>query len=569
MLTLIEQKIKRQIELGAKPKILFLDLDGTIFKENYEIIFAPFFNLQTLKLLKNNSIPFCIVTGRLFWNNLSEIEMYLHGLPKPDAIILKDGAEIIFRNKNNKLENDTFFLKDKKTIPDNLFKMDNLKFKKIDPYLYVSHINNLNVKKLLEIKSYTQNTYKNLWNLSFSESLRRKNTKDNFSGTLFLKDKNLGKHTAIRYLLSVIENKIKEKIDVFIFGDASVDVPMLSLKGNNIHSFLVNPKPLAKNLALKNKKIKIILTSGPKAILEILKTTVLTDGIIDSKKHLSKAQNNPMRKIILFLEPMLNKIIDSKLSPNDISLLGLNKTTRGLDLIYASKNKFKQFYGLYLFLFGNFIDLLDGIRARSENKNKKLKNNSNYNNLDGQIVDVFCDRFKEFYFFYKKPKPANILANQPDHALSCILPSIARTANEILNQTVSEKDEKKGSMLDRIFLMFKSIYFYALGFSEISQKIDNKIYLNNLETFKNRIKKINYERLNDSHYKIINKFQKNALIRLKFLLKLYNVELEFYDKKIENKLISFQINRLQSLPILAFINIKKEEKLFELFKKIT
>ncbi len=288
--------------------------------------------------------------------------------------------------------------------------------------------------------------------------------------------------------------------------------------------------------------------------------------------NLSKAQNNSMRKILQIFEPILNRIIDSKLSPNEISLLGLNKSIHGLNKIFNSKNISVKFYGFYLFSFGEFLDLLDGIRARSQGKARSVKGKEKthqklyispltLNTLNGQLLDGFCDRVKEFYYFYKKTN------FNKQFGISCILPSIARAANELLNQTVSEKDEKGGSMLDRTRLIFISLFFYILGFTKKSLQIDQIIYERNLATFSNRINKINFEKLEKyppaGGEKDLNEFQKKALIRLKFYLKLYKEEqLVCHSEQGEE----FQfIKKLDQLKILKSVNLKNEEKLFSLF----
>lgn len=217
--------------------------------------------------------------------------------------------------------------------------------------------------------------------------------------------------------------------------------------------------------------------------------------------NFSLAQNSKLRIIEKIFEPLLDRLLDKDLAPNDISFLGLNKIIQGIDEIERGN----KIIGLWHYTLGNLTDVLDGIRARRPNgkasivKRKeflklKVKRYMQYSNdIPGQLVDGFCDRAREFYqIFYRNKKQLNnqTIEQSVLTATSCFLPSIARAKAESEGIIVKEKDEKGGSSIDRTKLLFLSLIYYILGNVKKSQEIDRKIYENNMATYQNRLSKV-------------------------------------------------------------------------------
>jgi hypothetical protein len=161
-------------------------------------------------------------------------------------------------------------------------------------------------------------------------------------------------------------------------------------------------------------------------------------------------------------------------------------TKQAIDIVYTGKKPtvVQKAKAWHLYISGNLTDIFDGIRARSYHINA--------NQIPGQLVDVFCDRAKEFYQLEKR---ANRRDNEAYYqtllaAISCILPSLARAQAEANNIIVKEQDTKGGSMLARTRRLFLSLLFDTIGLKNLSYEIDKKIYKTNLSTFQNRLKQI-------------------------------------------------------------------------------
>jgi len=538
--------------------IVFADVDGTLFTPGWQLITAPFYNLQTSRILKKYHIPLILVTGRPTWTNTSEWQMKLLGLPLADAIIFDAGTTMYHRLLNGKLEKDTSWEKrvflNKKPIEEfmiSYLRRQNIPFdlKKNDYSAIRITITRFPVSHMGKVKQDILTQFPDNVQVLFTEKLLKENTVDIFSGDLLILSKTAGKDHAIQYLL---EKYYPNKFHAFIFGDATIDVPMLSMAMNPkkilLSQCLVHPTSLAKQLMLeeqkKNKNIIISDKEGPEFILETVK---------EYMRKFSPAQNSRARRMVQPFENILDKIIDSRLTPNEISFLGLEKLKHGVDLVYGKTNFLLKIKGLYLYAFGNLTDVLDGIRARRLVVNQQIP---------GQLVDVFCDRAKEFYQVFmrvKKEKEVNALMT----AITCILPSIARAQAEISGIIVKEQDEKGGSMLQRTKRLFLALFYdVALDNHEKVFQIDKEIYERNVATFENRIRGSKLYGLPEGK----NMFQKNALERFILLVQLLQEENEIIHDFLKQDQKNVEHYKKQSLKLLKNyleIDVKEMRKKYQ------
>src|SRR5258708_862253 len=253
--------------------ILFLDFDGTIFTPDAHIITAPRYNLQIKSLLDREHIPFVIVTGRSDWNFRSEIELALLGLPKPDAIIAGAGTIIYYRLENGQLGLDTSWqnmmqscsiqwknvkkiLWNQETILQIIHPLlpasISIRPKTHDRHLIRLYAKEIAIKVLLQMKKNLEDHFTNGLKILFTEKLLQKNSLEIFSGDIILVPATAGKENAVTYILKNLHSDSKPTINVLCFGDATIDIDMLTLKSKpnqfTIQTYGVNLQPLAKKL---------------------------------------------------------------------------------------------------------------------------------------------------------------------------------------------------------------------------------------------------------------------------------------------------------------------------------
>ncbi|HEX7042342.1 MAG TPA: HAD family hydrolase [Patescibacteria group bacterium] len=629
MVNLISNQDTASLKLHQEksPLLFFTDFDGTLFSPNHNILSAPFYNSKISSILKSNNMPFILVTGRSGWEEIDRTQLSLLGLPKPDAVVTANGTVIFHLLTNNSYlrdfeweslmqyskitwQNDQKETWNKLAITNEIRKYLLSKGYQFliatgNTFLIRIRFANIPTFQLEEMRKEILTLFPSGLRIIYTEKLLRQNTLKIFSGEMLVTPKFGGKDNAVKYLLEkysretlgkkemntnknlwVNEDENLAPIRGIILGDATVDVPMLTLKNNpkyyNLYQFLVHPTPLAKksveDAKRTNDHLFILPGDGPKEILKVLnkffenqnfnfsynfkslenknngknsssnnfedsQTNIRYDKaeavsspsqrpfyernpLVGSKgketkiptkpSSLSPAQNNPIRQIVRKFEPLLDKLTDQNLTPNEVSFLGLTQLSKGLKSLYKSNSTpLQKIHGLYDFGFGNLTDVLDGIRARRQQelsvKPKEIKKNKtnklspspltvNGNAIPGQLVDGFADRAKEFMQlftrakkrFVTKPKQyKNITIKQETFtllaALSCALPSIARAQVEITGKTVAERDAKGGSMIDRTKKMFGSILLDTIGAHQKSQDIDKDIFDSNIATFKNRL----------------------------------------------------------------------------------
>lgn len=552
-----QETIKEKVDAQKEPKVFFADVDGTLFSPNQNILTAPFYNRKTAAYLKQNNIPVILVTGRSDWGSIDKTQLELLGF-HPDCIITANGT-VIYQQLTNHIysrdmEWEAVMQYSKVKRPDGKVESWNKSeiTSVIKEYLLTQdHPFTLGTGNtfLIRIKFITiplthlEKIRKDILTLFpsglrviYTEKLLRKNTLSIFSGEILITPKFGGKDNAVTYILEKYAKQTQKVLHAFLFGDATVDIPMLTLKEKpqyySLSQFLVHPTPLAKKSAetaqQTNPHLHILLGDGPKEILKIVKEELsvkrqpltfprlLEEGqaevvskhepsaiartpalqkIKQSQQYnnipiklptLSPAQNNPIRQLITYAEPLLDRLVDKNLSPNEVSFLGLTKLQEGLTQLYSEKSSIlKKLNGLYKYGFGNLTDVLDGVRARRSDK--KTEN--------GQLVDGFSDRTKEFMQLFIRGKK-RMQTNEPLAvqtfltALCCALPSIARAQVEIAGKTVQERDEKGGSMIDRTRKLFSSIILDTIGVRTQSEAIDQQIYSSSIATFQNRLNAI-------------------------------------------------------------------------------
>lgn len=511
---------------------IFVDFDGTVFTLDKNLVVAPFYNTYLKYLLERKKIPLIIVTGRADWATKAEAQAILLGLPKADAVIAGAGTTIYYRLPNGhlgkdaswekKIQQSTVQWEDGKKVTWNqeillqkissmLPKEISIFPKTIDPYLIRLRAKEIPISKLNQWKKAIELYFFDTIQVIFAEKLLQKNSTTIFSGHILIAPKGAGKEKAVSYMLTTLSDLLTRTtkttipvIQAFCFGDATVDTPMLLLKPQlpkfTIKTYGVNLTPFAKkNLQDSintNPQVHIIETPpSPKAIVDVVKNIVTS---LETNRYekatitkLSPAQNNWTRRLLHPFELFLDTFYNKNLTANAISLQGLAMVKKSMTILYGEKPAtfFEKCNAWQLYITGIFADIFDGIRAR----NTSPKNTSE---IPGQLVDVFCDRAKEFCQLYQRGRIRLDRQQKKLHketsyqtflaAISCILPSIARAEAEIYGIVVKEKDSKGGSMSTRTKNLCLSILLDTLGFSKFSYVLDKKIYVNNIATFQNR-----------------------------------------------------------------------------------
>ena len=574
------QKVRQQ----ENPIVLFSDIDGTLFSPNFNLITSPVFNIQTTANLKERTIPFVIVTGRSFWRRVDQYHLKLLGVPEPDAVITANGSIIFYKTRSGYVSDfvwqgamqstkvtDTQGNSEswnKSTITSEIkryLEESSLPYVlgKGNTYLIRIKLNKYPVSKIEKLRKDILQLFPKGIRVILTEKLLWENSLQTFSGEMLITPSTAGKDKALQYVLKNLAINKKQTIHGLIFGDATVDLPMLTMKEDakyyTLSQYGVHPTPLAyatlTEKAKTNQNIKILLGDGPKEILWTLRPDLRKNSgsefVVRSSekktmnyeqtnnelaKQLSPAQNNQARKVIRVFEGFLDRLVDKNLSPNEISFLGLQKLSTGLKLLQQNNAPIpSKAKGLYHYAFGNLTDILDGIRARRSDKKED----------NGQLVDGFSDRAKEFMQLFSRAKKRMHSNENPPlltllAALSCALPSIARAQVEISGKTVAEKDEKGGSMIDRTRRLFLSLLFDTFGVADQSEAVDEKILETNIATFQHRLtyssnKTGSSQLLRTIKIEHMNDFQKKALER--FLL--YVDVLQQEDKIIKKYLAKY------------------------------
>lgn len=544
----IPDKLKTQKSLHPYPIVACIDFDGTLYKTGKKIWRGVFYNRKTSAALAKNNVPLILVTGRATWSRFAKAEFRAFGMRKADCIITGAGVKIYYRDKNGTVTEDTTYaaklkestftyvdaLGGNNTMPWNKDRILEL-VRTSSVYRYFSKardadsmftlrfsVRNLSMTQLEQIKKNLESLFPHGVKVLIAEKLLLRNSINIYSGDILLVPSIAGKDGAIAYLLTTLSQAIKLPIEAYVFGDSSVDIGMLTMESKpsyySLVQYGVSLTPRAyfhlKVAAEKNAHLSITRKEGPYIIYHVFSSMF-------GEQSLSPAQNSPMRKIITPFESLINKTVYPHLNADELSFKGLSLLIKGVNLIYASSpTKAKRMRGFRYVIIGNSLDLVDGIRARGTNTSNK----------NGQLVDVFCDRVKEFYqlyiralkrFPYDEVKGYQTLLA----AISCTLPSLARSQVEITGKFVPEQDEKNWSMFARTRKLMRSLFFDMRGREDMSYLIDQDIYTSNLTTYANR--KIHVNHFTFSQYKEAKNstvYQKKAIERFLLLCHLLEEE---------------------------------------------
>lgn len=463
------------------------DFDGTLFDPNLRAFIAWVYNRKTSRLLTSNKIPYILNTGRPIWDALSELNLGMVGMKKPDVIIYGAGTKIEWKNNNN-YELDSNW--ERKMQNSNWNKVQIIKkilpvIKEFEASFYDTKnefmtriwVSKMPVTRVESFIKAIQNVVVNTKILR-TEQILLTNTVTVFSGYLLLIPASAGKEEGMKHVLNVLKPKLN-----LAFGDALVDIPMLV--DNSSEGYALNPTALARK-ELNNTKVTIMEGSPPENILRILSSKIV------SKEN---TRNSPFRFISSSILSLIEPLVYPKLTPNELSV-------KGLDLVHRSLSQSNR-HGIIFLVQGFLMDVFDGSRARRRPE---------LTTKDGQLIDVRTDRMKEFLLLSSR--------GNFDAAISCFLPSIARAQAEAIGNVVSEFDSAGGSALSRSIKLIKSFILYRFGNLIGSQRVDNSIYLSNMRTFQNRraqAKSFSWNKL-----KI---YDKGSVKRLLFLVDLLKTQL--------------------------------------------
>lgn len=463
------------------------DFDGTLFDPNLRAFFAWKYNFKTSKILYENKIPFILNTGRPIWDSISDINLGMVGMKKPDVVVYGAGTKILW-NKNGRYELDqdweSVMQRAKwnkqqtiNSIVPVIREYDAKFYDTKNEYMTRIWVHKMPVTTLSKFIMSLQKVVEKTKILR-TEQILLPNTESVFSGYLLLIPSVAGKEEAMKY----VTKKLSPNVNL-VFGDALVDIPMLIDKSSV--GYVLNPTALARK-ELENTKVTILEGSPPKNLLKILISEL-------ALKKLTR--NSPFRIISNSILTLIEPLVYPELTPNQLSLKGLEIVQKSLGQTHLR--------GVFLLTQGFLLDAFDGIRARRRPE---------ITTADGQLIDVRTDRIKEFLQLSSR--------NNFDAAISCFLPSIARAQAEALRIVVSEFDSAGGSALSRSIKLIKSYFLNSVGNVDGSKRVDNSIYLSNMQTFQNRrslAKSFSWNKLKT--------YDKDSVKRLLFLVDLLKEQL--------------------------------------------
>ncbi len=463
------------------------DFDGTLFDPNPRAFIAWRYNTKTRKLLSDRRIPFILNTGRPIWDPFSDIQLGIVGMKKPDVVIYGAGTKILWR-KNNHYEPDQDWENimqktrwNKRQIIESIIPIikeyDAKFYDTKNEYMTRVWVHKMPVSTLSKFIAALQKVVKNTKILR-TEQILLPNTEAVFSGYLLLIPSASGKEEGMRHVLKKLSPEIN-----LAFGDALVDLPMLLDKSSV--GYAVNPTALARK-ELKNSSVSILEGSPPENLLKTVSAEL-------SKKR--SARNSPYRFISSSILALIEPFVYPKLTPNQLSV-------KGFELVKSSIGQ-THLRGVLWLIQGFLMDVFDGIRARRQPE---------LTTEDGQLIDVRTDRMKEFLLLSSR--------DNFDAAISCFLPSIARAQAETMGVFVSEFDLAGGSALSRSIKLIKSYVLYKLGNNVGSKRVDNSIYLSNMQTFKNR-----RSQAKSFSWNKLKTYDKESVKRLIFLVNLMKEQL--------------------------------------------
>ena len=278
------------------------DFDGTLFDPNLRAFFAWKYNFKTSKILYENKIPFILNTGRPIWDSISDINLGMVGMKKPDVVIYGAGTKILW-NKNGRYELDqdweSVMQKAKwnkqqtiNSIVPVIREYDAKFYDTKNEYMTRIWVHKMPVSTLSKFIASLQKVVEKTKILR-TEQILLPNTELIFSGYLLLIPSAAGKDEAMKYIIKKLSPSVN-----LVFGDALVDLPMLL--DNTSKGFALNPTALAKK-ELKNTNVIILEGSPPQNLLKTLS---------DELSIKISARNSPFRNLLRPFIFLLDKGVD-------------------------------------------------------------------------------------------------------------------------------------------------------------------------------------------------------------------------------------------------------------------
>jgi HAD superfamily hydrolase (TIGR01484 family) len=280
---------------------IFTDFDGTLYDPSYKILLSPWYNYQTSQLIKVYGIKFFVITGRSMWTPFDDLQLRLLALPQPEVVVYGAGTHILRRNTKGILTEDLHWHShiEATRIEWNTTSRKPAVWKKelvedavkpiltkntlslgitTNPYMVILPLFNYSQKKISILLDSLHSLWKSGVRTILTEKLYLPNSRELFNGNLLIIPDTAGKDNACRYLLKEL---VGEKPDALFFGDALIDVAMLTMDAakytHATFSYGVHMTPLAQ-MAIKSddpdSKIVQHPGSAPKALRDIIKAYV-------------------------------------------------------------------------------------------------------------------------------------------------------------------------------------------------------------------------------------------------------------------------------------------------------
>ncbi len=465
--------------------IAIFDIDGTLFDPDIRLLAAPLYNHRSYHLLKKHNATIIVSTGRRKWIKTNDLQLHALGMYPPDHIVTGIGTAVLHKRFHYVYAEDQQWKKyllttgwDKAKISAQIEsivqKWRLVRIPTSNQFTLTFWLVNRPLADIEQMRTSIEKGVKNIKTV-ITEQLLLPNTKDRFSGYLFVIPDVAGKDLSSLYLLDMIrKDKPNTHFHIHVFGDALVDVPMLTMDypHSTIHAHGLHLTPQAKIMLKQMNAHHVMIHPGsaPATIYESLKLE------LREAQLLNKAQNSPYRPLIAKLEPLLDHMIAQHLSPDDITQNGVVMVIRASQILYSnSSSRVKRMSGFLLLVRGYCMDVFDGVRAR---RRPELKSQL------GATLDATSDRQKEYAQLTARH---DYSPHAIEAALSCLLPSISRAQAESEGILVPEKDKHGGSALSRVKNLIIIALLDLIGLRALANRQQDKLYRANIATYLHRM----------------------------------------------------------------------------------
>lgn len=464
--------------------VAFFDIDGTLFDPDLRLLAAPYFNRKSFKLLKKNKATIVVTTGRRSWIKTNDLQLHMLGMYPPDHVVTGIGTNILHKKYHyvysvDKKWQEEFVKKGwnkheimRDTNPVSA-KYHLFRIPTINQFTVTFWLFNTPVDKVERIREEMEALSHGRFRTVITEQLLLPNTKDRFSGFLFLIPKSADKGTSAIHLLDTIKKTHpNDHLHIFCFGDALVDVPLLTIDypDATIQSFGLHLTPQAQVALSKMENIRVVsyFDSAPQRIWKILSTHIANKEQIQKKS----SQNSPFRRIIRPFEFIIDRFAPQEFTPDDITEYGIQLVNEGVHKLYdVHSGQASKVSGYWELVRGYLMDIVDGVRARNS---PHLKSDQGY------LLDVLADRKKEFALLHAR---SSIYTYSAAAAISCILPSLARAQAECMSVMVPEHDARGGSALSRSTRLLLIAFMDLLQLTHVANAQTQALLDANLATY--------------------------------------------------------------------------------------